>query len=128
MTAGTGIDHEQDGGEDAEDENGAGQHQPSGISLDEGSDEDGSHTLKGLIEASEEADLGEGVRFRFSFEGIVIVAFGGQGGDRAIEGLQTEFVQHDAGDVDDNITLLRRREDMPAVTNGRLRHRCGVLQ
>ena len=128
MTAGAGVDDQQDGGENAKDEDGAGQHQARWIPLDEGSDENGSHALKGLIQAGEEADLGEGIRGRAGFESIIIVAFGGQRGDGAVEGLQPELVQHDPGDVDGYVALLRGREDIPAVANGHLCHRCGVRQ
>lgn len=87
MTAGAGVHYQHDGGENAKDEDGAGEHQPGWISLDEGSDENGSHALKGLVQTDENADLLEGIRSHLGLEGFRIVAFGGQGGDGAVKSL-----------------------------------------
>ena len=109
-------------------QDGARQHQAGGKALDQRSDQDGSHALTGLVQSGEESDLGEGVRGGAGLQGIVIVSLGGQGGDGAVECLQAEFVQHNAGDVDDDIPLLLGAKGPPAVTNRHLWHgcRCGA--
>ena len=58
--AGPRVDDEQDGGENGEDDDGSGEHVFGLESLDERSDQDGAHTLEGLVQTGEQTDSLEG--------------------------------------------------------------------
>ncbi len=109
-TAARGIYDHQDGGEKTEDQNGARQHDPGGISLDQGGDENGPDTLEGLIQASQQTHFGEGAWRHAGLQCIVIVTLRGQGGDGSVEGFEAEFIHHDPGNVDHYIALLHGGE------------------
>ena len=112
-STGRSIDNEKDGGEETEENNRGRENGSCRPTFDERSNEDGTNTLKGLVETREQADLLKCASCSATHEGILIVTIRGETDDCAVEGFQSELVQHQSKDVDDDISFLLEREQVP---------------
>lgn len=107
-----GIHDEQDTAHESEDEHCTGQDIFGRISLDQWRNQDGSDTLKRLIETCQDAHAlkGDGnVRPVCK----VVIPIGRKRNDGSVESLESEFIHHDTGDVYGDIPSLDRRVNVP---------------
>lgn len=120
------VHDENDGSQNAKNENSTGKNVLGRETLDERRDEDGPHALEGLVEALEQAQTAKGAGvLAVVEEGFVVVAVGGEGGDGAVEGLETELVEHDAEDIEGDIaTLLGGEGSKPVDEVSPVAHGC----
>jgi hypothetical protein len=108
LSTGGSVDNEKNGSAKTEEEDGGRENDLGGVATDEGSDENRSDTLEGLVETSQETDALEGVE-----RTAEIVSVGGEGDDGSVEGLKTELVKHNSENVNGDVLLLGGGEDRP---------------